>query len=103
LRGIVGVKCVHCISHRGDEQDVVAIASDVEVGNDQRKSVDAVVHSPREELAEVSGIHVGRVEDPLVKVGSRTPVIVLRHRHGDRRADGRADRHGYRSDDSKPG
>ena len=91
LRRIVGVKCVHRISHRGDEQDVVALAGDVEVGNDQRKRVDAVVHAPRKELAEVSGIHVGRVEDRLLKVGTRTPVVVLRHRHRDRRAHRRAD------------
>src|SRR3989442_1436765 len=51
LRRIVGVKCVHGIYHGRDEHDVVALARKVEVGNDQWKSVDAVVHSPRKELA----------------------------------------------------
>ena len=34
LRGIVGVECVHRVSHRGDEQDGVAPAADLEIGHD---------------------------------------------------------------------
>ena len=89
LRGIVGVKGVHGISHRRGEHDVVASAGNVEVGNDQGKSIDAVVYFPRKDLAEVSGVHVGRIQHPLLKVGARTPVVVLRHRHRDLRADRR--------------
>src|SRR5205809_3154922 len=97
LRRIVGVKCVHGISHGRDEHDVVALASNVEIGNDQGKSVDAVVHSPRKELAEVESVHVGRIEQPLLKVGPGTPVVVLCHRHSNLRAD-----RGDGTDYSKP-
>src|SRR5207247_8664541 len=91
-------KCVHGISHGRDEHDVVALARNDEVGNDQWKSIDAVVHSPRKELAEVGGVHVGRGEHPLLKVGPGTPVVVLRHRHSDLPADRRT----YHNDYSKP-
>ena len=78
--------------------DVAALAGEVEVGNNQRKRVDAVIYSPRKELAEAGGVHVGRVEHPFLKVGSRTPIVVLRHRHSDLCAE----RPSYRTDDSKP-
>ena len=44
-------------------------------GSNQGKSVDAVVHCPRKELAEVSDVHVGRCENRLLKVCPGTPVV----------------------------
>jgi hypothetical protein len=57
---------------------VVALPRDVEVGNDQQKRVNAVVDFPREELAEVNSVHIGRAEYPLLKIGGCPFIAVLR-------------------------
>src|SRR5262249_52976595 len=67
----------------GDEYNVVLAAFDGKVGFVKRLGVDVTVDRVRKEPAELSGVHVGRRQDVLLRVGSAAQVVVVKGQHID--------------------
>ena len=82
----VCIESVQAVVHGGDDENVArACAGQVQRVYVERLRIDLTVHRISEELAELRGIHVIRIQQRFVQRGVRAIVIVIGREHVDLR------------------
>src|SRR5581483_8598092 len=99
--GIVGIKSVDRVIHRGDDQQVMgAFSRACDVGHDERLRVNLIIDRPGVKEAEGIRVDVGNVENRFGKIGAGARKVIVLSENRNVSPDGNNSR---QQDQHKPG